>query len=122
MPAASTPGIALTRARICWKMALRFAGAGFGGRSGVVVIHPDGGGAFGLEAQIDVEHFQEAAQQQACANQQHAGQGDFRNHQRGAEALVFAAQARARAGVLEHFLQVAAGNAQSREPGRRAWR
>ena len=115
MPAASTPGIAPTRASTCWKMARALAwhtGRLVGG-SVVVVIHLDGGRALGLEAEIHVENFEEAAQQQARAHQQHAGQRDLSDHQHGAQALVLAALARAGAGVLEGFLQIAAGHAQS---------
>ena len=41
----------------------------------VVVLNVDGGGAIGLEAEVDVEHFEKAAHQQTGAYQQHARQG-----------------------------------------------
>src|SRR5262249_42152938 len=51
----------------------------------VVIIHADGSGAAGFKAKVDVENVQEAAQQQAGANQQHACQGDLSDHQCGTE-------------------------------------
>ena len=44
-------------------------------------VHADGGGLFGPEAEVDIEHAQETAHQQARADQQHAGEGDLGNHQ-----------------------------------------
>ena len=79
----------------------------------VVVVDFDGGGALGLEAEVDVEDVEEAAQQQAGADEQHAGQSDFSDDENGADALVFAALAGAGTGVLEGFLQIAAGHAQA---------
>ena len=45
----------------------------------------------GLESQIDVEHAQEAAQQQSGADQQHAGQGYLRDHQHRAHPIMLPA-------------------------------
>src|ERR1019366_2651251 len=81
----------------------------FGGRA-IVVIDLDGGGAVGLKAEIDVEHFDKAPQQQARTDQQHAGERDLEDHQRGADAFVLASKSCARAGVLEHFLKITAGD------------
>ena len=114
MPAASTPGSALTRARICWKISPRFSPAASVGGA-VVVVHFDRGGAIGLKAEVHVKHFEKAAQQQARTDQQHAGQRNFRDDQRGADALMFAAQARAGTGILEHLLQIAASHPEPRK-------
>jgi GNAT superfamily N-acetyltransferase len=67
----------------------------------------------GLESEIDVEDFEEAAQQQAGADEQHAGESDFGDDEDGAEALMLAALAGAGAGVLERLLQVAGGHAEA---------
>ena len=116
MPAASTPGMALTRAMICWKMTrallqrwIRRSVVG----NVVVVVDLDGGGALGLEAEIDIEDVEEAAQQQARADQQHASQRYLGDDEDGAEAVVFAALSGAGAGVFERFLQIAAGHAEA---------
>ena len=93
--------------------ALRLSGFFCG--STVVVIDFDGGGVIGLEAEINVEHPDEAAEQQTRAHQQHARQCNFEDDQRGADAFVFAAQACARTGVLEHLLEIAAGDPGSRK-------
>ena len=76
-------------------------------------IHFDGGGAFGLEAKIDVEDFEKAAQEQAGADQQHAGEGYFSDDEDGADAFVLAGLGRAGPESLSGFLEVAAGHAQS---------
>ena len=81
--------------------------------SAVVVVDLDGGGVFGLEAEIDIEDMEEAAQQQARADQQHAGESNLGDDENGADALVLAALARAEAGVLERLLQIAGGHAQA---------
>ena len=48
----------------------------------VVVIHADRSGPAGLEAQIDIEDAEKAAQQQPGAHEQHRGQRHLRDHQR----------------------------------------
>ena len=113
MPAASTPGSALTRSRDLLEDHAALCRARVAGRGAVVVLHFDRGGTVGLEAEIDVEHLEEAAHQQSRADQQHAGQGDFRDDQRAAHALMLLAFARTGPAVLERFLQVAAGHLQS---------
>ena len=50
-----------------------------------------GGGVAGLKAEVDIEDAKEAAQQQAGADEEDAGQGDLRDDQGGAEALMAAA-------------------------------
>ena len=60
-------------------------------RHGVVVINFDGGRVFGLEAKIDAEDAEKAAQQQAGANEQHTGQGDLGDDKDRADAVVLAA-------------------------------
>src|SRR5579862_1203478 len=89
--------------------------AGFVGGSAVVVIDFDGCGVLGLKAEVHIEDVEEAAEEQAGADEQHAGQGDFGNDEGGAEAFVFTALARAGAGILESVLKVAAGHAESGE-------
>ena len=80
----------------------------------VVEVELDGGGVCGLEAEVDVEDAQEAAHEQAGADEQHAGERDFRDDQHGAEALMTPAVAGAvTSGVLERFLQVGTGHAQA---------
>ena len=70
-------------------------GGAFVGIAAVVVVEVDFDGwrRRGLEAEIDVEDAQEAAHEQAGADEQHAGERDFRDDQHGAEALVTAAVA-----------------------------
>ena len=85
--------------------------ARFVSRNGVVVIDFDGGSAFGLEAEVDIEHVHKAAQEQACADEEHAGEGDFGDDKDGADALMLAALAGAGAGVFEGLMQIATGHA-----------
>jgi hypothetical protein len=49
------------------------------GGNAVVVIDVDSGGVLGLESEIDIEDFHEAAQQQSSADQQHAGESNLSN-------------------------------------------
>ena len=83
-------------------------------RHAVVVFHLHCGGALGLEAEIDIEDVEKAAQQQARADQQHTGQRDLGDNKDGADAVVLAALSRAEAGVFERLVQAAAGHAKSR--------
>ena len=79
-------------------------------RSGVVEC--DGGGAGGLEAEVDVEDAEEAAQEQARADEEDAGEGDLRDDEGSAEAAV-----RGRrwccGRIFERVLDVAAGDIQA---------
>ena len=105
MPAVWTPGIASMRWRTSRSKVATLAAVST--RRGVV--EEDGGGAGWLEAEVDVEDAEEAAQEQAGADEEDAGEGDFGDDEGGAEALVFAAVAGAGAGILERVLQIAAG-------------
>ena len=105
MPAASIPGMARTRCRISWS-----DGPAPRPASAIVDFDLDGGHMRGLEAEIDVEQTQEAAQQQARADQQHTRQRHLGDHQRGSQALVAPALAHARTAVFQRLLQVAARN------------
>ena len=68
----------------------------------IVVVDFDGGGRSGFEAEIDIQHAQEAAHEQTGADEEHAGERDFRDDKCGAQALVTAAVAGTVAGgVLE---------------------
>ena len=79
-----------------------------------VVIDADSGSAAGLEAKVNVEHAEKAAQQQTCADQQHAGEGDLTNYKCGANAVMPAALAGSVAPVFEGPLQAFARHAKSR--------
>ena len=110
MPACSTPG----NARDACDHVLEDRGALGIIAAAVVEVDFDGGGVGGLEAEVDVEDAQEAAQEQAGADEQDAGECDFGDDERGAEAVVPPAVAGAvTSAVLERFLQVAAGHAQA---------
>ena len=73
----------------------------------VIVVDADGGGGGWLEAEVDVEHVEETAEEQARADDEHAGEGNFGDDEDGTEALVFAAVAHSGAGVFEGFLELA---------------
>src|SRR5262249_35412297 len=55
--------------------------------SAVVVFDFDGGSAVRLEAQVHVEHFDEAAEKQAGTDKKHAGEGDFGYDERAANTF-----------------------------------
>ena len=52
----------------------------------IVEVEPHGGGVGGFEAQVDVEDAEKAAQEQAGADEEDAGEGDLRDDEGGAEA------------------------------------
>jgi hypothetical protein len=62
MPAASTPGIARDGRKHLLEDGRAFLNAGLGRGRAVVVVHFDGGGTLGLEAEIDIEDMEKAAQ------------------------------------------------------------
>ena len=81
MPAASTPGSAVTREMICSKIAPRLASLASldGALSSYSTL--DRRSAVRLEAKVHVEHFDETVQQKSRTHQQHAGQRNFRDDQ-----------------------------------------
>src|SRR6185437_9914380 len=72
----------------------------------IVVIDLERGSAGRLESQIDIEHVEKATQQQARADQQHAGQSYFGDDQHSAQALMLSARAHSLAHVLESILEI----------------
>ncbi len=67
----------------------------------VVVVDLDGGGAAGLEAEIDIEDAQEAVKEEACTDEKNAGEGDLGDDEDGTQALVLAAFAGSVTAVFE---------------------
>ncbi len=49
------------------------------------IVEEDGGGAGGLEAEVDIEDAEEAAEEKAGADEEDAGEGDLRDDEGGAE-------------------------------------
>jgi hypothetical protein len=93
---------------------LAVEGGDFGcGVDAAGVVEEDGGGAGGLEAQVDVEDAEEAAQKQAGGDEKDAGEGDLRDDEGGAEASRSTAAGGADSRILECVLQVAARDAQA---------
>ena len=93
---------------------LAVEGSDFGcGVDAAGVVEEDGGGAGGLEAEVDVEHAEEAAQEQAGGDEENAGESDLRDDEGGAEAGCSLAAGGAGRRILERVLQVAAGDAQA---------
>ncbi len=68
-----------------------FLRPGFKAGGAVVVRNLDGCGALGLEAQVNIEDVEEAAQQQARTDKEHASQGNLSHNENGAEPFVLAA-------------------------------
>ena len=77
------------------------------------VVEGDGGGAGGLEAKVDVEDAEEAAQEQTRGDEEHAGEGDLRDDEGSAEAGCSLASGSAGSRIFECILQIAAGDAQA---------
>jgi hypothetical protein len=66
---------------------LAVVGGDFGcGVDAAGVVKEDGGGAEGLEAEVDVEDAEEATQEQAGADEKDTSEGDLRDDQCTAEA------------------------------------
>ncbi len=65
-----------------------------------------------MEAQVDIEHLKKAADQQARAHQQHAGEGDLRDHQRAANPARALASVEPRLVSFSASCRAAAGNLQ----------
>ena len=78
-------------------------------------VEDHGGGAGGLEAEIDVEDAEEAAEEEAGADKEDAGEGDLGDDECGAEAGGGLASGGACCRILESVLQIATGDAQARD-------
>jgi hypothetical protein len=61
-------------------------GDGAPGCVAVVGVERDGGGVSGLEAEVDVEDAEEAAQEEAGSDEENAGEGDLGDDEGAAEA------------------------------------
>ena len=75
-----------------------------------------------LEAHVDVEHADQAANQQARADQQHAGERDLRDDQRVAHPRAPPALGRAARRVLQRVVQRRAAQPEAPAPARRRCR
>ena len=78
MPALSTPGSLFDQAQHLVEIRIAL----LSGRIPAVGIDANRRGSRGLEAHVDVEHADQAANQQTRADQQHAGERDLRHDQR----------------------------------------
>ena len=85
-PAASTPGIARTLSTIRCRAAARCSPF-----EPAVVVDGNHGSLRGAETEVDVEYAQQAPEQQSGADEQHARQRHFGDHQARAQALVLPA-------------------------------
>jgi hypothetical protein len=84
-----------------------------GGRLAGIRINPDCRCLLGMEAKIHIEHAQKTPNQQPRAHQQHAGKGDFRNHQCAAHPVAVPACRGATGGILQSVMHGIAGHLES---------
>ena len=68
----------------------------------------------GLEAEVDIENAKEAAEKQAGADEEKAGESDFTDYENGTHAAVASTFTCTTACVLERLLRITAGDSQAR--------